>query len=216
MAMTHKKADVTLTTFDKYQLGHDLHILAENAVVEDVLDALAAFAQSYLSDCQGCDGCCHERVPLTAPDIAVMAALLPPATHTAVEVCSAFTDINVDKAGIVDITLKRDEDGACIFLHKEGKYCQNWQARPFVCRSHFCLPKSPRLIALRSVIVNSGENELIGQLLAEQAAGAPPLLPPEIKAQDYPPEPALAANSWQGIRVKDIVPEDLWQMLREE
>lgn len=216
VAMSHKKAEVFLTTFDKYQLGHDIRILAESATVEDMLEALSAFALQYLADCRGCDGCCHERVPLTAPDVEALAALLPGPDYPAQAVCTAFADINVDKAGIIDITLKRDADGACVFLHKQGKYCRNWQVRPFVCRSHFCLPKSERLIALRSQIANRGENELIRRLLAEENAGAPPLLQPELPPADYPLDQAFAAGGWDAIRVKEITPEALWQLLKQE
>jgi Fe-S-cluster containining protein len=212
--MANAKAEVFLLTLAEHQLGHDLRILSESASVADVLAALAAFAAERLADCRGCDGCCYERAPLTAPDITALAALLPAAVYPAQAVCRAFAEIFTDKNGIVDITLRRDEEGACLFLHKKGKYCQNWQARPFVCRSHFCLPRSARLEALRGAIANRGEDELIRLLAAEQVAGAPPLLPPEIDPAHYQPDPDFAPDGWESILIKDIAPPELWRELR--
>jgi Fe-S-cluster containining protein len=216
MFMSNPKAEVFMITLEEHQLGHDIRICSESASVADVFEALAAFAQKYLEDCHGCDGCCHERAPLTAPDIAALAALLPAAAYPAQAVCRAFADIFIDKKGIADITLRRDEKGACLFLHEEEKYCQNWQARPFVCRSHFCLPRSTRFGALRAAIANRGEDELLRLLLAEQTAGAPPLLPATLAPALYPPDPAFAPGRWEAILVKDLVEPDLWRELQKE
>jgi len=213
--MTDIKAEAFLITFEENQLGHDIRILDEKATVADVVEALAAFARQRLYDCRGCDGCCYERAPLTSPDISALAALTPNGSNPAQAVCRAFAEISTDQTGIVDITLKRDADGACIFLDKESKNCANWPARPFVCRSHFCLPKSERLQKLREEITNRGENELIRLLLAEQAAGAPPMLPRSLRAADYPPDAAFANNHWENVAVKDIVPQKLWMELRK-
>ena len=212
--MNNSKVEVFLITLEEHQLGHDIRILSDGASVADVIRALASFAQERLSDCRGCDGCCYERAPLTAPDIAALFTLLPAGPYPAQAVCLAFADIYCDKNGIVDITLRRDEEGACLFLQKDNKTCQSWQARPFVCRSHFCLPRSARLEALRSAIANRGEDELIRQLLAEQAAGAPTLLPPEVDAAHYKPDPAFATGDWETILVKDIVSPELWRELK--
>jgi len=211
--MTNPKTEVYLLTLGEHQLGHDLRITSDSATVADVLAALADFALNKLADCRGCDGCCYERAPLTAPDIAALAGSGAP--YPLQEACRAFASIHMGKDTIVDITLKRDEDGACLFLNKEGKYCQNWQSRPFVCRSHFCLPRSDRLEALRAVIANRGEDELIRLLLDEEAAGAPPLLPPGLEPNHYPPDPAFATGEWETIFIKEIASPELWQELRK-
>lgn len=214
--MEKAKAEVFLITLEEHQLGHDIRISSDITSVGDVLTALAAFAGDYLADCRGCDGCCHERAPLTAPDIAALAALLPDTPYPAQAVCQAFAKVFTDNSGIVDITLRRDEKGACLFLDNEGKYCQNWPTRPFVCRSHFCLPRSARLEALRAAIANRGEDELVRLLLAEQAAGAPLLLPPHLDPAHYPPDPAFASGNWQEILIKEVVPPELWRELRKQ
>ncbi|MCL2496819.1 MAG: hypothetical protein FWF04_05325, partial [Clostridiales bacterium] len=124
--MTYNKAEAFLITFEENQLGHDIRIRDKEATVGDVLEALTAFAHQHLYECRGCDGCCYERAPLASPDISILAALTPTSPNPTQAVCRAFADITIDQAGIVDITLKRGEDGACIFLNKEGKYCVNW------------------------------------------------------------------------------------------
>lgn len=213
--MTMHKAEAFLITLEEHQLGHDLRLHSDNATVADVLESLAAFAQERLHECRGCDGCCYERAPLTAPDIPALATLLPAGNFPAQAVCRAFAEVFTAQNGIVDITLRRDEAGACLFLQKESKCCQNWLERPFVCRSHFCLPRSSRLEALRAAIVNRGENELIRLLLAEEAAGAPSFLPPGIDPSHYPPDPAFAAGKWRNISVKDVTSPKLWRKLRD-
>jgi Fe-S-cluster containining protein len=245
--MEKPKAEVFLITLEEHQLGYDLRITSGSASVADMLTALDAFAHKHLANCRGCDGCCHERAPLTAPDIAALAALLPTAgPYPAQAVCQAFANVYCDKNGIVDITLRRDKEGACLFLHKEGKYCQHWPARPFVCRSHFCLPRSNRLEAARAAITNRGEDELIRQLIRDQTpqgafsaassgihlapedrrqkkanighgnTNAPPLLPPNVDPAHYPPDPAFAAGGWETILIKDIVTPELWIELQRE
>ncbi|MCL1817241.1 MAG: YkgJ family cysteine cluster protein [Clostridiales bacterium] len=213
--MGNNKAEAFLITLEEHQLGHDLRLDSDTATVSDMLEALATFASQRLYKCRGCDGCCHERAPLTALDIPALAELLPAGKYPAQAACSAFADVFVDKDGIVDITLRRDEDGACLFLHKESKSCQHWPARPFVCRSHYCLPRSERLEALRAAIVNNGEDELIRVLIAEQTAGAAPILPQTLDAANYPPNPAFAGDKWQEIAIKKLVPAKLWRKLRE-
>ncbi|MCL1906289.1 MAG: YkgJ family cysteine cluster protein [Clostridiales bacterium] len=213
--MSAPGAEVFLITLEEHQLGHDLRLFSDKATVGDVLEALAAFAAERLADCRGCDGCCHERAPLTAPDVLALSALLPAGEYPLQAACLAYAEVFADKNGIVDITLRRDAEGGCLFLNKEGKYCKNWAARPFVCRSHFCLPRSSRLEDLRAAIANRGENELIRLLLEEQAAGAPAFLPLTAELSQYPPDTAFAAGGWEAIRVKDIVPPKLWPELRE-
>ncbi|MCL1816198.1 MAG: YkgJ family cysteine cluster protein [Clostridiales bacterium] len=198
-------AEVFLITLNDQQLGHDLRINSDSATVADVLRALADFAQKNMADCRGCDGCCHERAPLTAPDIHALSLLLPSGEYPFGAACRAFADVFVDQEGIVDITLRRDKKGSCLFLNKEHKYCHNWDVRPFACRSHFCLPRSAHLEALRAAIINRGEDELIRFLLLEQYNGAPPILPPTIDIAHYPPDPAFTSYCWEEILIKDIV-----------
>ena len=213
--MTTSKAQVFLITLEEHQLGHDLRLDCDDATVGDVLEALDSFGRERLADCRGCDGCCHERAPLTSPDIPALATLLPEADCPAQAVCRNFAEVFADPNGIVDITLQRDGEGDCMFLHKEGKYCKIWEARPFVCRSHFCLPRGSRLEAARAGIVNRGENELIRLLLAEEAAGAPPFLPPGLDPAHYLSDPAFAEAEWPNISMKKLVSPKLWRKLRE-
>ena len=50
------------------QMAYDLAVLQPEATVGDYLTGLAEFQAATLADCKGCDGCCHERAPLTIAD----------------------------------------------------------------------------------------------------------------------------------------------------
>ena len=202
-------------------LGCDIIINDDAATVADLLTALDEFAGQYLSDCKGCDGCCRERAPLIAADIPALASLLPATTFPAHAVCEAFAEITISKNGAADIFFRRDKNsGACCLLDTLNKCCTAHPCRAFVCRSHFCIPRSDALSRLREEIVNIGENELTRLLLAEEAKGAQPLngkrLNDQLSAEDYPLNPQSNKNSYADIIIKQTVSSELWQQLKKE
>lgn len=206
--------------FGLESLGCSLEIYDDKANLADLLEAIDLFASQYIADCKGCDGCCKERAPLIAADIPALASLLPSSPYPAHAVCTAFAELNVDKRGAVDICFSRDINNACVLLNKKEKCCTNHPARAFVCRSHFCLPRSEVFDQLREEVVNIGENELTRLLLAEEALGAPPfcktntlgLLSPE----DYPPNPQSGKASYADIIIKETVSDKLWKQIKKE
>ena len=191
------------------QYCHELTYLSPEATLEDLCQALDDFAAQHLAPCKGCDGCCHERAPLILADIPRLAHLLPATPFPAHAVCNAFATIQIHSDGASDIFLKRNADSACLFLHPQEKYCRQHDVRPFVCRSHFCLPRGQQFSLLRQEIVNQGEDALTSLLLAEEALGAPPFeggaLQQRLNASDYP-----------AITLEDLVDHDscrIWPLL---
>lgn len=201
-------------------IGYDMQINDESATLADFVSALNFFANENIADCRGCDGCCKERAPITSLDIALLAELLPANPYPAHGVCEAFADIYIDKLGAIDITLKRQRGGCCDFLDIPGKFCTAHTHRPFVCRSHFCLPKSNKIQYLRQEVVNHGENELVRLLLAEEANGAKPIggktLLEQIDPTDYPATPLCGLTDYKQLIIKNIVPAELWHKLTEK
>lgn len=202
-------------------LGCDIIITDDNATVADLLTALDEFAGQYLTDCKGCDGCCRERAPLIAADIPALASLLPPNDFPAHAVCEAFGELTISKNGATDICFKRDPNsGACCLLDTSNKCCTAHPCRAFVCRSHFCIPRSDILSQLREEIVNTGENELTRLLLAEEANGAAPLngqkLSASLSPADYPQNPQSGKKAYQEIIIKETVTPSLWQQIKKE
>lgn len=197
-------------------LGCDLLVTDAAATVADLLDALDEFAAARLSDCQGCDGCCQERAPILSTDIPALASLLRVSPWPAHAVVERFGSLQV-KDGVSDIFLRREADGVCANLDRRSRTCRIWPKRPFVCRSHFCLPRSFILERLRQDIANLGLNELTRLLLAEEAAGAPPLggsdLRHLLKAADYEENAFSGKSSYQQILLKDCVSPSLWRKL---
>lgn len=200
-------------------MGCDLHVCNENATVADLLQALDEFAAENLADCKGCDACCQERAPLIAADIYALATLLDAKEFPAHTVCRAFAEITVNE-GVADITLRRDHDNMCNQLNKTGRFCSIWPQRLFVCRSHFCLPRSDKFSELRSEVVNMGENELTRLLLAEEANGAQPLtehpLHKLLNKADYPLNAQSNCQRYDQILLKDCLSPQLWQDLLDK
>ena len=198
-------------------LGCDIRVCDPSATVADLLDALDDFAAEHLADCKGCDGCCQERAPILSPDIPALAALLPqPVPWPSHAVAESFGMFQV-KDGVSDIILRRDPDGVCARLDRGERCCSIWPNRPFVCRSHFCLPRSDKLELLRQDITNLGLNEFTRLLLAEEASGSPPLdgtyLCELLNADDYEPGVFSGKTDYHDILLKDCVDPDLWQEL---
>ncbi|MBQ3112615.1 MAG: YkgJ family cysteine cluster protein [Firmicutes bacterium] len=196
-------------------VGYDLQINDHDATVYDFLFALDEFAAENIADCRGCDGCCWERAPLTIGDIPRLATLLPPSPYPCHAVVGAFGTLSIED-GVVDIMLSRREDSSCSFLDREGRFCTSHATRTFVCRSHYCMPKSGRLQDLRGAYVNAGIDELVRQLLAEEAAGAEVWLTGKIDPEDYPANPLTGMDKPIMVKIRDIVEPELWEELLEE
>ena len=205
-----------LQTTDQWGLtsiGYDLKITHPKASLQDYLETLDNFAIANLAPCLGCDGCCHERAPLTVWDIYALSSLLPQSAYPCHQVVKAFALVKTAAEGWTDISLNRT-GGNCIFLEADLKKCTNHPKRPFVCRSHYCIPQSPLALGLRTQIVNKGEDLLVAQLLKEAEDGAEGILPPYIKKTDYPkPQNEQIFAAYGDILLKDICQDDLWQAL---
>lgn len=218
-----EKIRVFLAEFDDGQFGYDLQVLDEAATVGDYLDAVEAFQAATMADCYGCDGCCHERVPLMLCDF-YFSAYYADGGSSLAEWLRA-TGARLQFFGpAVDLQLKRKANGACALLDENKKCCAAHKFRTFACRSHCCLTKSDRAEALRAVIINSGEDELVRRLLAELATrDMQDFLPGEarfadVDAADYLPNgfSNLPGESWRDARLADFVDAEQWADLLAE
>ncbi len=174
-----KKVLVELKELDPGFWGYDVQILDEASTVQDYLEELNRFQKERVAPCGGCTNCCWERVPLTASDVRTYLLGLEKAAAGLAEENAAATIAGFlerfgrvrSRRGVVDITLRREENGACCFLDQENHCCRHWPLRSLVCQTYVCLPASRRAAALRRQIVNEGENVLI-RLYAEEAGAA--------------------------------------------
>ena len=201
-------------------MGCDIRVASDSATVADLMDALDEFAAKNLADCKGCDGCCQERAPLLSADIPALASLLKYETSwPAHDVIERFGRLEIDE-GVSDVMLRRDADGVCSSLDRDNCCCKIWPHRPFVCRSHFCLPRSYSLERLRQDIANQGLNELTRLLLAEEATGATPIggipLSERLNADDYTVAAFSDKTDYHDILLIDCVDESFWKELRAE
>lgn len=202
-------------------MGCDIAVYDDSATVADMLTALDEFAAEHLADCRGCDGCCKERAPWIAADIPALAALTEDDTFPVHSAIAAFGELTVDRHGATDICFRRGKnDGICCLLDKAGKFCTRHPHRAFVCRTHFCIPRSDEFSQVREEIVNMGENELTRLLLNEEQNGAAPLtrrpLAKKVKAADYPANAQSGKTSYDQLVLKEILSAELWQRIKKE
>lgn len=217
------KIKVFLTEFDEGLFGYDLQVLDQNATVGDYLDAVENFQAQTMADCYGCDGCCHERVPLMLCDFYFSEYYESGGSSLGEWLCQ--TKARLEFFGeAVDLQLSRRKNGSCAWLNEQDKCCAAHKYRTFACRSHCCLPKSERAEALRAVIINSGEDELIRRLLAElRQQRMQDFLPnearlAEVLAEDYAANgfSNLSGEDWRNALLRDFADEALWQDLLSE
>lgn len=205
------------------QAGYDLSIIDEGATVQDYLDALNYFLRHQCPPCNGCTGCCWERVPLTYPDIYAylkdnglrrrLKGPLPPL----IEFIQRFCYIYVE-GPVVDISLGFRPDGACIFLDVKGGRCSLYRVRPLVCQTYICGPATRRATELRSLVVNAGMDELVRRwFMASRQAGVPLVMHeahrPRPDLKDYPPGAFSGKEYFSEIPLKKPCPPGLWREL---
>jgi len=215
-----EKIKISLKELDKDSWGYDVQILDPSATVKDYLVALNAFQEEKVAPCLGCSGCCWERAPLTAPDIAMYEDILfdGEKTETPIRRFLEKYGIVYAEAGVVDIILRRDEEGACIFLDKRQHRCEHHTLRSLVCQTYICLPTSRRAADLRCQLVNAGENELIRRYYLEFGDQ-----PPHIDEGGGPVDWAAYEGRgfkdqarFEDIMLRDVVDDALWRRLTKE
>ncbi|RJQ31621.1 MAG: YkgJ family cysteine cluster protein [Peptococcaceae bacterium] len=197
--------------------GYDVLIRNEGASVRDYLNAINMAITTLplqrtrrrARHCRACDHCCAERAPLTAIDCLLLKKVLEePDLNTFI---NRHTTVTV-KGPVVDITLKQDDEGRCIFLNHKKKTCRVYEARPFVCQTFICSPASRRALELREEVVNKGEDELVRlwfktNMVVHQAHN------PRPNPVDWPPTPFTNKSCYSSILLKDVLSPGLWQKL---
>jgi Fe-S-cluster containining protein len=202
-------------------IGYDLEILNSQATIQDYLDGLNRYIEageftrgrSTVKECAGCDGCCAERIPLTNIDIFRLRQIPGVSGNNLTEILSYCAQIDLEPP-LVDILLKRDEAGTCIFLYKDAKRCKNYVHRPLVCQTFICCPTTERAQALRSLIVNSGEDELVRLWLMESFLNEKLLthnnMLTKLKWTDWEENLFTGKVNYDQILIKDLCSEKLW------
>ncbi|MBM7865320.1 hypothetical protein GTO89_00860 [Heliobacterium gestii] len=191
-------------------LGYDVTACHPGATVADYLGAVDAFFERSIwtalrqgcnrtgwNACEGCPGCCRERIPLTVADAVRLALSLPDVAERAqsagvvtaedlLQAIEAFGHIHT-RGRAVDITLRRTEDGWCGLFNHSTHRCHRHAFRPLVCRTYFCCPVSHRAEKLRQRLLNAGEDELVRRLLLSSKGAE--LTARGLRLSDYPPGP---------------------------
>ncbi len=215
--------------YNKYgALGVDLAVYSEEATVGDYCRAIEDYIlcgsyerkRAQPGTCEGCDICCHERIPLTSIDVLGLKEQVASSLGLVLDLADIFqrfTYIAVS-GRVVDISLSRQQDESCIFLNNETKKCLQYEKRPFVCRTYLCTNSSGRLAGLRDSIVNSGEDELVrmwlltakdnGYIMHEASE-------PAVSTADWPENVWTGKRSFAEVVIKEIVSPSLWADLFE-
>ncbi len=237
------KVSVETEEFKSGEWGYRVVVLAEDASVQDYLDALnqgilnldlSRTRGLHNSGCKGCDACCAERMPLTLVDLEILAQSpcvskwinqrgpgWDSAPGNREQVLMAFVRrfcrVCVHGSS-VDITLRLAEDGKCPFLERESGICGSYDFRPLVCQAYICCPASREALSLRESVVNAGEDELVRWLLSYAAENGIDFWyheadDPQVNVEDWKPGSFTGKESYAQVRLKDVVSPELWERL---
>jgi len=206
------------------KIGLDVEILSDEATIADYCNAMDNFIlnnefsrlRSSTNECEGCDICCKERIPLTIIDVKRLKMRLDD-NLSMEDFLRRYTYVIVN-SNIVDITLVIGENGRCMFLNEQLKKCCYYVDRPFVCRTYVCAEISARANKLRNYILNSGEDELMflwQDLYEKGICIVHETLDFSFEPNKYVRNAWTGAESYEDIVLKDILPTSLWQKLRK-
>lgn len=220
-----KKIDI-LPYYKGDIIGIDVVVHDKWATVEDFTSSLDDYiikgkltrVRSSNTQCEGCDICCQERIPLTSLDVFRLNKTLNKGLDLN-EFLKRYTYVYVSERA-VDISLRRDIEEKCIFLDKSTGKCSHYLSRPFVCRTYICTLLSQRAEGLRNTIVNTGEDELVRLWLeAGRKEFEGPIMHeaynPCVKEDDWCISHWTDKKDYNEVYIKDIVQPKLWNKLTE-
>lgn len=217
---------ITIKPYQKgKRLGLDLQINTDDATVEDYYQVLDSYIiegqyqreRSAATTCEGCDTCCKERIPLTSIDVFTLQKAVAPDLGLN-DFLQRYCYVSIN-GPVVDISLGHNAQDNCLFLNLTTGKCLNYLARPLVCHTYICTPLSPRARKLRETLINTGMDELVRLMVIE--AGNPEKLPcheafePAVDPQDWQPSQWTGLNNYSQLKLKDILPERLWNELKK-
>ncbi|MDN5347778.1 MAG: hypothetical protein PWP65_1342 [Clostridia bacterium] len=188
--------------------GYDLLVRDPEASVADYLQALESLPGDKIyrpynpgGSCLGCDCCCGGRLPLTSIDLFTLRAgiqFLTGRKLTPEEVLDKYCQV-AQQGRALDITLRLDAEGYCIFLDPGTRRCRLYAYRPLVCRSFYCCPVTRRAARLRERIVNAGEDELVRLWLKLKPREAHRR---KLRPSDWPPTPFAGRSAYAEVPLR--------------
>lgn len=207
------------------KLGYDLEVINREASVQDYLDALNRAVEELpltrsrknVPRCSGCDLCCAERAPLTWIDALRLGEHLGGGAGNLLRLLDRVGYIVVD-GPVVDITLRREEDGVCAFLDRERRLCTIYPARPLVCQTFICCPGTSRAAVVRQWVVNLGEDELVRRwLLQARERGEEPRFNegyrPGLRIADWRPNAFSGREQYHQVLLRELLPPGVWKQV---
>lgn len=219
--MTPSEAVLVVPFLSGGKLGYDLIVADSRASVHDYLDALnraieqlslSCYRKNALPVCAGCGICCVDTVPLTWIDI------LNLQEQQGADYESLQQSLN--RGGYiqpgwrwVDFTLRKGEDGLCVFLNRESRLCSIHLARPLACQLYIRCRASRRADRVREYVVRMAKNDIVSQWLIQDAVreGTPAF------HEGNRPRPKLNAFSgkknYRQVLLKDLLPPEVWRQV---
>lgn len=212
------------------RMGYDLVVTDPEATLQDYLDTVNKIieegglfrSRAQVASCEGCPGCCSERIPLTSIDICklmenpdIQADL--GGDQNLNRFLGRYTQVIVEGQA-VDIILGTKPDGSCLFLDPQNSKCRIYQWRPLVCQTFICSPASHKAKVFREQVVNQGEDQLVRAWLQEALyQGKEPVIhqadDPDLRAEDWPETAFSGVTAYADMKLRDICSDSLWKSL---
>lgn len=219
--MAQSKAVLVIPLLFGEKLGYDLVVAHSRASVNDYLYALnqmieqsslSCYRKNALPVCEGCGICCVDTVPLTRIDMLNLQKYLG-VDHESLQ---QF----INRGGYiqpgwqwVEYTLRKREDGLCIFLDRESRLCSIHFARPLACRLYIRCRATRRADKVREYVVKMAKNDMVSQWLIQDAERERT----SAFLEGYRPRPKPNAFSdkknYRQVLLKDLLPVEVWKQV---
>jgi Fe-S-cluster containining protein len=217
-------------------VGYDVRVISPRATVSDfgevmekvaTEDRIARLRNPGKDSCLGCPRCCRERIPLTSIDALRLgtgegragprsAGVTPAARRTLLAAVRRYGWVRV-WGRAVDISLRLQEDGYCVFLDRQRARCRIYPWRPLACRTYICAPCSSRVMQVRQLVINRGQDELVRLILEEAGVSGFPVNEADdfdVRPEDWRVNGFTGKLDYGEVRLRDLVSARMWRALR--
>ncbi|NLI12207.1 YkgJ family cysteine cluster protein [Pelotomaculum propionicicum] len=201
--------------------GYDLVITDNQATVQDYLNALnraieqslfSCYRKNALPVCAGCGACCVDTVSLTRIDILNLREHLRVNQETLQQFLERGGYIQPGWRW-VDFTLRKGEDGLCVFQDRESRLCSIHPARPLVCRLYTGCPCTRRADKVRNCIVRMAKHDLVSKWLTQDAEKGVTTAFHEGCQPRPKPNAFSGKKNYRQVLLKDLLPPELWRQI---
>lgn len=219
--MTQSEAVQVVPLQIREKPGYDLVVTDSRASVQDYLDALSraiersslsCYRKNALAVCAGCGVCCVDTVPLTWIDILNLQEHLGAGRESLQQYLNPGGYIQPGWRW-VDFTLRKGEDGLCVFLDRENRLCSIHPTRPLACQLYIRCRATRRADMVRECVVRMAKHDLVRQWLIQAGERGETTAIHEGHQPRPKPNAFSGKKNYRQVLLKDLLPTEVWRQV---